>query len=209
MTMTEELLIGAVASRAGDDDRDRATRAIAATVEALAAGLPAADAVALADDLPPRFAGDVRAAAGREASGDPFAALSAREGARLGVAVEYAHLVCQVLAEYLGGEPRALLHRHLPAPWRDLFHPRPRDPAPPAPHHAPPAGAGHTLASGRPPQPRRPVSQARGDRVQAGSVAATPAPHADGKLSTGEPHGEPVADAHPRSGPRHLSEADG
>jgi len=207
-TIDRRSLIAEVAARAGIDDQPAAELAIHETLAAMAASLSRIERAALADELPAELAQVVRAAPELQPGADPFARLARREGVAEGLAVEYAHVVCQQLAARLGSDLRTLLGRRLQPPWSELFHPRAApSPRPAPPHRAPAAGGGRTLASARPGS-QRPVSESAAVRTQSGSVAASDRPHADTKLSTGVPHGEPVSTAHPADGRRHISEAD-
>ncbi|MCB9561509.1 MAG: DUF2267 domain-containing protein [Kofleriaceae bacterium] len=205
----ERTLIGRVAERVGVADLDQARRAAVHTVAALAAPLARHERERLCDELPGTLGAATRAALADAATWavDPLSDVGRRAGIPTGLALEYAHVVAALLAEELGAELRALLHRHLAPPWRDLFHPREHVPPPPPPvHHAPATGAGHTLATGRPGS-RHDVAEHAADPAHAESIARRANPHAADKLSSGDLHRDPL-DAPTPTG-RHVSDADG
>jgi uncharacterized protein (DUF2267 family) len=172
--MTYESFMGEVSWRSGVDSRQRIERAIQATLEIVGERMNARDAQQLADQLPAPLGEHLRKAPSHRAFGveELFEHVKDQEPSRrLGIAVEHAKVVCQVLAEALDFDGQQLLRSRLPPEWADLFSPRepghdreewPRGPAP---------GHGHTLASGRPGS-RRPLSEAAppgGQREKAGS----------------------------------------
>ena len=208
MIVADEL-IARVAARTGMADLDAIRRALEATLAELAAALSTAEAETVAADLPPSLAARVREA--HRAAGpwkeDPYDDLAARASLPRAVAVEHAHVICQLLADELGPDSQVLLARNLGSPWRELFHWREETESPPPPHHAPRPGEGHTLASGRPGS-RHPVAESGADRAQRESIARSDNPHGHEKLSSGETNAEPIATAHPDPR-RRISDADG
>ena len=201
-------LVTRVAARTGAPSLDAARRAVEATVDLLGTQLTAAEAKVLAADLPTELVAWVRGAQSADRSGEEtLAHLAAQESIPRAAAVEYAHVVCQVLAEEVPAETRALLSRRLPAPWCELFHAR-SAPPPPAPlHHAPPPGAGHTLASGRPGS-QHPVADHGAERAHAGSLVRDDNPHGSEKLSSAAAPDDEIATARPDPR-RRISDADG
>ena len=204
----EEELITTVAEATGNPDRGVAGRAVEGTLTAFAAQLDRIEVEALAAELPARLAAAVRGAeiAPPPWLEEPYASLAEREGVPRGLAMEYAHVIGRALAERLGPDVVQLLQRRLPSPWREMLHHRGITPPPRPPHHAPVAGEGHTLASGKVGS-RHPVAEFGRDRAQSDSIARAANPHATEKLSSGAAEGEPVATGHPRT--RKISDADG
>ncbi len=210
--MDRSRLIEAVRERSGLS-AEGAERAIVATLGVLAERLLEIDAHALASRLPPAWARVFARGGDREFDLDGFYdRVSEREGVGRVQALEHAQVVCQVLAGSLDEIGRQHLVLHLPEAWRQLFAPRPVG----APEHElhgasrrhVPAGAGRTLATGRP-GAHRPLSEA--SPAHSGSIAASEDPHGDTKLSSSrgisvEREGDTLADGKP--GSKHpLSEA--
>jgi hypothetical protein len=117
-----------------------------------------------------------------------YSHLAERLGAPLGCVKEHVDVICGELAAEVGHELRTRLQRQLPEDWARLFQVVPRAHAARASHH------GRTLASGRPGS-KHPVSASSADRAHHHSVARTPAPHGDTKLSTGATHADTLAEA--------------
>jgi uncharacterized protein (DUF2267 family) len=178
-----ESLLQASMSRSALGDRELALRAVASTLEALGECLSPHDAEQLATSLPLDLAQAVgRARWHRAADAEEFfAVVSAKEGVRLGLAIEHAQAVCEALAEYLDPEVRIQLERHLPSELAVLFEARKVECDGPPP--SPALGLEETLASGRPGS-RRPISEAEVPGAQSGSVAASDNPHSDRKISS-------------------------
>ena len=138
----------------------------------------------------------------REATGTGLGiAESLFAGTASGPAREVVASVCKVLAEELSDDALELLHRALPGSLADLLV---RPDAVELEDHPGLAHRRDTLAEGRPGS-HHPVTEARSDRTQAGSVASDN-PHADTKLSasegtTQEREHETIADGHPESRP--------
>jgi hypothetical protein len=110
-----------------------------------------------------------------------YARVQRREGIPTGRALESAQVVLEVLAESLSDESLARIKRELPPSVAELLQVRDREGRMPAPvvHRI-----DRSISGGRP-GPRHPVSEARGDRVQSGSVALERDPHEGTKLSSG------------------------
>jgi len=198
----DEEVVARMCESVGRADLDDARRALEVTLIALAAALDPVEAEALAGELPPRLAAAVRQAERGAApwTDEPFADLAEREQLSRGLATEYAHVACHLLADRISPEVLQLLGRRLPAPWRDLMHHRAAE-LPPPPHvHAPAVGDGHTLASGRPGS-RHAVADHGVDAAHAESVARSANPHGEEKLSSGTPSNEPIATTHPHTRP--------
>jgi uncharacterized protein (DUF2267 family) len=124
-----------------------------------------------------------------------FSLVQRAEGIPPGQAIEQAETVLAVLAEELDPDALAALARRLPPAVAGLLRPRRFE------GEAPPGRRGRrdTLASGRPGS-RHPLGEASAERRQAHSIADTPAPHADRKLSTG--HGSEDEPDHTLAGGR-------
>jgi uncharacterized protein (DUF2267 family) len=206
--VTYETFLDEVCARSGLASREAAERAVRATLDLVGERLSAADARGLAEQLPGPLS-RLLAAPRRHAAFDVlelYEHVKETEPVRLGIAVEHARVVCEVLAEALDAEGLALLRARLPAEWASLFRPRTNEGASAEPP-GPPAGSGHTLASGRPGS-RHPLSEAGPPAAQSESVVQTENPHADEKLSSapGPRPGRPLASESPGSD-RPLSEA--
>jgi uncharacterized protein (DUF2267 family) len=195
--MRDDTLIAEIAQRGGVDP-GVAERAAHATLAVLAERLIAVDRASLASLLPTELATVVEEVHAFVQYGiDGFYERVARRlGGPRGSAIELAQVVCAVLGDRLDPELRQRLHRHLPPAVAALLEPEPLPPAPPPRH---PTAPGTTLATGRPGS-SHPVSEAPANRAQAGSIAASPEPHADRKLSSGHVDaGRPIAEASPGS----------
>jgi uncharacterized protein (DUF2267 family) len=157
--MTYESFIEEVGWRAGLGERGTVLRAIETTLEIVGERLDPTLVADLAEQLP-RPLGEILTRRGQHAAfgvEELYEHVKDQEPVRLGIAVEHARVVCELVAEALDGEALGRLRSSLPAPWAALFVPRARDQ--PAPSPGPPPGTGHTLASGRPGS-QRPLSEA-------------------------------------------------
>jgi uncharacterized protein (DUF2267 family) len=151
--MTYDQFIEEVCWQSDVSSRQRAERAIQATLETVGERLDARDADQLASQLPGPIAEVLRRARSHRSFGveELFTHVRDREPVRLREAVEHAKVICQVLAEALDRDGQALLRDRLP----------PEGPAP--------AGAGLERAA-----VRRPVAQRRGTGGGAGGRASGP-----------------------------------
>lgn len=165
--------------------------ALFTTLEVLGECLSGDDACALAAELPEPFASQVSASGGRCEPRQIYQRVAHRRRLRMGVAVEQAQIVGQVLAESLSRSTRARLQQHAPE-LGELFASAPTNTAPPA-------------------AARHPGQSPRADEEPTGrpeivahehSVARSDDPHGDTKLSssrglTQEREGRSLATARP------------
>ncbi len=195
MRTNEQGLLDHIAAHAGLPEIDQARRAATAVLWTFGAALspPARDRVA--DELSGALAIALRAGRDRE----PNRSIQDRVASMLGrshvQATEIIAAVCHVLAEELSEDAVGELRRWLPRDIAAFLASSEEVPA------RRPAG-GRTLAEGRPGS-RHPLSDARPPpRIQSGSVAASPDPHVDTRLSTSpgttqEREHETLAEGHP------------
>ena len=205
--------VALVSERSGLDEA-AAERVIVATLSGLAERLLSIDAQAIAARLPRPWAPLLARGQGQDFTVD---GLYTRVGNRAGLsrleALEQTQVVCQVLSDALDETGRQHLVLHLDDEWRRLFAPRQVTPPEFALHGASKrhvvAGAGNTLATGRP-GGHHPLSEATlGHR---GSVVGSADPHADTRISSArglsaERDGSTLASGRP-GGTRPLSESD-
>lgn len=190
--------VGAVCARAALASRPEAERAIHATLHELGKHLSPAHARILQRALPPAFASSV---SDFDPDAQPFSldtfyrAIALREGRRLGLAVEHAQAVCEVVAQCLDERSRNSVLAAVPEQLRPLLSPRdfPDEP-PPVRHHRKPAGRG--LSDGRPGS-SRPLSES-GPFAHQHSIAVEGCPQ--------KPHPATLSTGFPRSS-RPLSES--
>ena len=182
-------LIEDVRKRCGLAEESRAERAVASVVSVLGSALTGADADALARGLPMSFAERLRASAGGlelHDANELYERVAARGALTLGLAVEEAQVVLQVLAETCDPEALTRVRKHLPSDVAALLTPRTASSAPP-PHERvvdEPRFPESSLAGGRQGS-RRPLSEARPDEfAHQHSVARNQNPHGDRKLSS-------------------------
>jgi uncharacterized protein (DUF2267 family) len=198
--MREDALISRVTHLSGFPGRADAMRAIRATLVALGERLRDEERAALERELPASLRSLLNRAAytGDFDRNELFARVARHGGLDRGCALEYAEVVCSALAMELPWESLTRLRRELgPSIASLLVEPLARRTTATAP--SPPSGS--TLASGRPGS-GHPLSEARLDRAQTGSVARTQNPHVDTKLSssrglTQERLEETLASGHP------------
>jgi uncharacterized protein (DUF2267 family) len=164
-------------------DRDAALRVLAATLEPVGLALAARDAARLAGELPealrPALARRRRRRRTLEAA-QLYGLVDEATGLGRAHAREAVQVACAALGEQLDPEMRAHLGAHLSGSAAALFEP----PAPlpePEPTLHPAERRTRTLSEGRPGSPR-PMSEAGFAHTE--SIAASPAPHAEQKLST-------------------------
>jgi len=162
-------------------DLASAGNAVRATLGALGDTLDAHERRRLTEALPKDLGDLVPAGAGDpELTGARFYAQVARRlSIPPGKAAEEAQVVCQELvehhpavAEVFARHPLADCFRRPDRHGRTSAHP------PPAPERA------GTLAEGRPGSRRQPLSEGRADRAHQESIARTPNPHGETKLSS-------------------------
>jgi uncharacterized protein (DUF2267 family) len=198
--MTRHELLSQIAERAGLPGLEEAERTARMVLEVVGERLSGPALQALAEDLPAPLAESVLK---REHPQDfnlaeLHARVSLRARVRLGTAVEYTAVICQVVAEALSPGTLYRLHEALPEPLGALFTPRERGERFEHVHLSP---GRHTLAEGRPGS-QHPVSEARPERAHHHSVALEDNPHEDTKLSsatglTQEREQRTLATAHP------------
>jgi uncharacterized protein (DUF2267 family) len=187
--MDERELTRMVKSNAGLRSSTEAHRAIASSLGAVRCALDDADARALARVLPRRF--------GRVLEQSPTTTVRSaselyeenrrRENVAPGFAVEHAQVVLQALARSLDASLLVLLRRRLPEDIASLLEWRlPEiEEAPPVVHVHPPSSPRPEQAIGRVrPGTADPIAEARHPLAHSGSVARTPAPHADTMVET-------------------------
>ena len=180
--MRDDVLISRVKQLSGLSDRADAMRAIRATLVALGERLRDEERDALARELPASLRGllDRAAYAGDFDRDELFARVARHGGLDRGCALEYAEVVLGALAAELPWETLTRLRKELgPAIAPLLAEPE----APPVIAKGSSPRSGSTMASGRPGS-RHPLSEARLDRAQTGSVAREENPHAATKLSS-------------------------
>jgi uncharacterized protein (DUF2267 family) len=181
-----------------------AARVIQATLRALAGQLPAIDIGLIADQLPAPMAAAWRAAEPSRATGAAalYAAVHLAIGGDPPRLTEQVQVIAQVLGEHLDLDGRLHLQRHLPESAAELVEPRSWQPLEPRDRSlvGPTSGQRRTLASGRPGS-EHPITAAQADRAHRDSIARSPDPHAETKLSSGKPSVEDerakVATGHP------------
>ncbi|ATB31952.1 DUF2267 domain-containing protein [Melittangium boletus] len=180
--MTRDEILSRVAERMGLSRQEDAEPVVRTVLESIGERLSGPMRQALAEDLPSLQAENPPS---EEPSVDfPLADLhervSLRADVRIGQAVEFTAVVCQVLAEALTPGTLHRLREALPAPVSALFTPRQRSERFEHVHHDP---GRHTLAEGRPGS-RHPLSEARPERAHSDSVARSDNPHEETKLSS-------------------------
>jgi len=180
--MTRDEILSRVAERTGLSRPEEADPLVRTVLESIGERLSGPVRQALAEDLPPHLAENPPS---EEPSWDFSLAdlherVSLRADVRLGQAVEYTAVICQVLAEALTPGTHHRLREALPAPVSALFTPRQRSERFEHIHHDP---SRHTLAEGRPGS-RHPLSEARPERAHLDSVARSDNPHEETKLSS-------------------------
>lgn len=180
--MTYEQFLERVADRAGGISRADAEWMTRVVLCVLGERLSRLEAEALAQALPEHIGAYLRGGThGQEFDTPEFYARVAIElGIRSGIAVEQANIVCQAVAEAVGGEVVHRLQLELPRSMGALFELREPFEPPPSVHLDP---SRRTLAEGRP-GGTRPLYAARPDRAQSESVVRSENPHADEKLSS-------------------------
>jgi uncharacterized protein (DUF2267 family) len=200
--LTHEEFLSHVAERAGLSGPEEAARTVRAVLEVIGERLNWPVIQAVVEDLPAPLAASLRGVIPHQVFNlaELHARVASRTGVRLGVAVEYTDVVCQVVAEALAPGTLHRLHEALPEPMSVLF--TPREPGERFEHvHL--DSSRHTLAEGRPGS-RHPLSEARPERAQSHSVVREDNPHEDTKLSsttglTQEREQETLATGHPGS----------
>lgn len=174
--------------RGGFTRPERVDRAIDATLQALGERLAPLPARTLRKQLPPEVARklDVSEAAEDTTVRRFYERVSELESERIGIGIEHAQVVCQILGELIDQEARAHLRSNLPPGIGELFAPRRRATTKDIPTlraHAVAAGFGSTLASGRPGS-LTPLSEGSSERAQRHSVMRSANPHGDTKISS-------------------------
>ena len=154
----------------GDEE---ASGALVTMLEVLGECLSSDDAHALADDLPEPLAGRVRPGGGRCEPRQVYQRIAHRRGVRLGLAVEQAQVVGQVLAEAVSRPTLERLQQHSPQ-LRELFAGSPAEAAAPAR----PLPEGPARGGGGPPTGHPEIV------AHEHSIARSDDPHGDTKLSS-------------------------
>ena len=182
--MDDRQLHDHVRAHTGMVDEAQLDAAIGATLGALGALVGPTHRAAVAKVLPEALRGGfVDAIYDASARREDFVEAVARsEHVPEGEALEHATATLDALARLLDPDVRGLLERELPDDVRDWLAPREEhrpDPRrhssrPPRPHHLSDAkpGSGHPISESRPPP------------AQSGSVARSPEPHSENKLSS-------------------------
>jgi uncharacterized protein (DUF2267 family) len=185
-------------------DDDSASRALVATLEALAALLTRDERQSLSRHLPSELGALVLATRPRihDGPGGFFHQVATREGTRPGVAVEHAELVCRFLGQMIPFEVRTRLERALPE--LKLLFARPEAFEPPPRASEPRRDVPNDLAEGRPGSRHPLASSDPLVTAHRHSVARSADPHADTKLSsatgfTQEREGDTLAGGRPGS----------
>lgn len=153
--------------------------AVRVVLSAIALELPTIDRKALVDELP------VELVELSSTEGDVFERVARELHLPKGPAIELTEAVLRVIGASVDEALRARLDKHLPKTLAEHLEGRPMSEPPPrssvrAPEPPPPR---HTLSSGRQGS-AHPLSEAAPHVAHQHSVAANPAPHADGKLSS-------------------------
>jgi uncharacterized protein (DUF2267 family) len=204
--MTYEDLVAEVQRRGGLESVTEAERAVAVTARVLGECLLPDEAAPVAAALPERVAARVRAGVYSHDFDieEMYDRVARGEGSGRRFGAEHAQVVCQVLAESMPEALRTRLSRHLGPGYAGLFEPRLPLSRPPRPVRTTPpveSGRGSTLATGRL-GARHPLAEGQADRAHAESIASSPDPHGETKLSsshglTQERLGDTLADGHP------------
>lgn len=181
--MTETDFLERAARHSGLEPGPATQKMVVGALRSLGEGLTPAAAGELAEELPPRLAHAlVDVERGQDCTLEAVLdRVMARNGVTRGVALEQLGVVCNTIAELL--RPELVEHLRGALPWRvaRLFlAAAPRASAPPAVHHDP---ARRSLAEALAAS-SRPIFAARPDRAQSESVARSPNPHGDTKLSS-------------------------
>jgi uncharacterized protein (DUF2267 family) len=157
--MDERSFLAELESRTGLDPTS-AGHLAARTLEEIGRRMTAIDRALVVRRVPAHVAEALRELeAGAEFGLDElYERVADDEHARLGVGMEHARAVCEVLAEYLPRESLRAMTQALPADFAALFDPRPRPPS--EAHAARASPSGHSLASGFP-GAAEPLSEAR------------------------------------------------
>ena len=188
--MDQTRFIEEVRAQVGAANEDDVEKAVRATIAALGAMVGHPHRQAIAGALPEALARPFRdahydASMGRDAFVEQVAA---SEHVPQGRALEHATAVLAALGGALEEDVRLVLEGELPEDVREWVRPKresrppPRAPArghPARGHQEPP----HRLSDGEAGS-RHPISESAPHRAHADSVAATPSPHADTKLSS-------------------------
>lgn len=191
MPIDETTLIQRLQSLAPFEDATHARRAYDATLKALRRGLTDDEADWLAIDLGPALARPLEQEthAGQLTPDELYRWTGHFSGVRRGAAREQVQVVCRTLTELLSPGALQRLHRHAPE-LKPLFS-VPESEAPlEGPHviRSEPA-ADHTLAGGKPGS-ERPLSTATGPKGLASTRAPAVRPHSHSVADSPDPHGD-------------------
>jgi uncharacterized protein (DUF2267 family) len=180
--MTRDDFLSRVAERAGLPCQEEAGQLVRTVLSFLGERLSGPLFQALVEDLPSALV--VSPPGGEHPRGFELAELhervSLQADVRIGRAVEYTAVACQILAEALSPGSLYRLREALPEPVSDLFTPRQQGERFEHIHLEP---GRRTLAEGRPGS-RHPLSEARPERAHLHSVVRADNPHEDTKLSS-------------------------
>lgn len=204
-----DAFIDDVGARAGLGERVKIEQGTRATLRALGAamgGVPPA----LYDAVPEALRAELSAGEG-DAPLEPTAlyeSVASQTGLRVGMALEVAQSCVAEVGARLPGPARKHLRDALPPAWAELvLDPRPEALTPGASSPTTAAGAGRTLATGRPGSGHS-LADSGPTGGQAHSVAATDDPHGDRRLSAARPGpAHTLADGQPGSD-RPVSDSD-
>lgn len=183
--MDETRFIEEVRAHIATTDEGNLAKAVQATLGALGAMVGHAHRAAIAGALPEALARPFRDAHYEAAlDRDGFVSrVAASEHVPEGRAIEHATAVLAALGGAIEEDVRHLLEAELPADVREWVRPRRESRPPPRAPHASSREDPHRLADGQAGS-RNPISEAAPHDVHSGSVAASPDPHADTKLSS-------------------------
>jgi uncharacterized protein (DUF2267 family) len=179
--------------RGGLADSTAAARTMAAVLEVLGQALSPSEAETVAGALPPPLATALLARRVRRQPSviELYEHVADRAAASFSQGREQAQVACQLIVDALDEDRGRFLRERLTPEWRQLFEPIDRGTDVELPG---PAGAGRTLATGRPGS-THPLSEARPFAGAEDSVVQSENPHAGEKLSSapGARPGRPIA----------------
>ncbi|WP_158542699.1 DUF2267 domain-containing protein [Lujinxingia litoralis] len=211
--MNHDVFFMRVGHRTGIADEAMVAELIETVLRELGGALSAHAAREVSERLPEPLAGWLRERPDEKIGpGAPPTALYRQVGRALelepGFAVEFTEVVCQVLGESLGREPRARLGEALGEGWEELFEPRAADVGQRPELAEEPGVIDRTtrddMACGEPGS-EHPLATSSG--AQQDSIAATDSPHQGDRLATsqGKPARRTLAEGKPGSS-RSLNE---
>ncbi len=179
----------AFAARAGAHDAAEATRSLDAVLESLGETLSIDEGRVVASLLPPPLADAMERGAERNYRpgdiDDAIDAIEDREDVGTSAAREHLTAACEILGTRAGEGDALAIEARLP-PWlAEMMEARRHFDPPPRRERPDPARASgpETLATGRPGS-QHPLSEAKPDIAEAGSIAKSDNPHEETKLSS-------------------------